>query len=635
MKHILIIICLLCFVTQVKAQTAIADRIAGMPFEQFQSVDIFREKSITDDQDARYKKAVKSFSLMDADRKALERIVSGSMAALEISIPFEGAAATLQLVKNNVVDDQTIFTVQNGDRTEITDAVSGAYYYGVIKDQPHTLVALSFFNGNILGFISNDKGNYILGKSDIFDVTGDEYILYNDKDLINKAYGVCGNSDKDAHLPVMPAVALKGTATNKCIRVYVEADYEMYKNQMGQNMTSAQAIQNTMAFVTSMFNTISTIYANEQLTVSLKQVKVWSAADPYAGATDLNTALGIFQNAMANGFDGDLALLLVARDMSGGLASSIGGLCDDLTQRTAVCSWMVSYIPTAPVFNNYSWSIFEATHEMGHLLGSYHTHACVWNGNNTAIDGCGPTYGATFPQPVTYEGSCSGAPIPSNGGTIMSYCHLGAAGVNFNNGFGQQPGDVIRNVVASATCLHDCKYSCPANVYITGSYITPLQESQSFIESQGQTTISPTSSVKLDANPNNGYVGLYVTNSTDFFLADPSNDDAVFIAQALDGCAPLTPQRHAAPGETSSGTVLHSCTVYPNPAANEVTVSSAKSLENAKILLLDISGKAQRISVENISANSKKVSWENLSSGVYIIQIITDAKTDFAKLTIN
>src|SRR5690606_21482823 len=86
------------------------------------------------------------------------------------------------------------------------------------------------------------------------------------------------------------------------------------------------------------------------------------------------------------------------------------------------------------------------THEMGHNLGSPHTHACAWNGNNTAIDGCGPTAGYS-------EGSCPMAPLPTNGGTIMSYCHLvSGVGINFNNGFGPQPGDLIRDKYNTATC---------------------------------------------------------------------------------------------------------------------------------------------------------------------------------------
>lgn len=38
----------------------------------------------------------------------------------------------------------------------------------------------------------------------------------------------------------------------------------------------------------------------------------------------------------------------------------------------------------------------------------------------------------------------------------MSYCHLTDYGVNFNNGFGIQPGDLIRNQIASNGCIVSC-----------------------------------------------------------------------------------------------------------------------------------------------------------------------------------
>ena len=108
------------------------------------------------------------------------------------------------------------------------------------------------------------------------------------------------------------------------------------------------------------------------------------------------------------------------------------------------------------------------THEQGHLMGSRHTHACVWNGNNTAIDNCGPSQG------YGYEGSCSGAPTPTNGGTIMSYCHLvGGVGINFNNGFGSQPAAVIINKYNAASCLTACGTTgCPTPNGLSATSVT-------------------------------------------------------------------------------------------------------------------------------------------------------------------
>ncbi len=120
-------------------------------------------------------------------------------------------------------------------------------------------------------------------------------------------------------------------------------------------------------------------------------------------------------------------------------------------------------------FNNvptYSWSVEVVTHEQGHNMGSKHTHACAWNGNNTAIDGCGQQAGYS-------EGTCATGPIPSTGGTIMSYCHLNAVGINFNNGFGTQPKNVIVNNINAATCLTACSGGgCGVPGSLTASSVT-------------------------------------------------------------------------------------------------------------------------------------------------------------------
>jgi hypothetical protein len=97
------------------------------------------------------------------------------------------------------------------------------------------------------------------------------------------------------------------------------------------------------------------------------------------------------------------------------------------------------------------------THEFGHLLGSPHTHGCHWNGDNTAIDGCGQSEGYS-------EGNCDEGPIPDPDvkGTIMSYCHLvNGVGINLANGFGPQPAARILSKVNAGTCLSsDCINTC-------------------------------------------------------------------------------------------------------------------------------------------------------------------------------
>jgi hypothetical protein len=90
------------------------------------------------------------------------------------------------------------------------------------------------------------------------------------------------------------------------------------------------------------------------------------------------------------------------------------------------------------------------THELGHNMGSPHTHACFWNGDNTRIDNCAGNFSAAY-----QEGSCnSNPPDPVGGGTIMNDCHLNSVGINLNLGFGPQPATLIRIKLTQPHALH-------------------------------------------------------------------------------------------------------------------------------------------------------------------------------------
>ena len=80
-----------------------------------------------------------------------------------------------------------------------------------------------------------------------------------------------------------------------------------------------------------------------------------------------------------------------------------------------------------------------------HNLGSPHTQSCTWPGG--AIDNCYAT-----------EGGCALGPAPTNGGTVMSYCHLTGYGINLANGFGPLPGQKIRNIIRNNPCLNPSIY---------------------------------------------------------------------------------------------------------------------------------------------------------------------------------
>lgn len=606
MKKTLFITSLLVWhVMQVWAQgSQISREIADVSPDQFSSINLFSTKAALSKNSSNLNKYVNNFNLLEVDNASLSRIASNEFSKLEITMPINGEQATLQLIKSKVYDHQTIFTVQNGSKTELANYVPGAYYSGVIKGVPNTLVAISFYDNDIIGVISSGNSNYVLGKSNLLDNRSSEYVLYNDKDLLIKPEMLC-STDNNFKLPVVPKQDASRIAGG-CVKVYVEADNKSYIDH-GSNVT------NTMNWVLGIYNVTATLYRNESITTFISQIKVWATPDPYISGTNTSNTLPLFSAQMSGGFNGDLAHLFSSRSLGGGIAY-LGVLCAANKYKVGVSANLTN--AASPSFPTYSWNTMVVTHELGHNIGSKHTQACAWNGNNTAIDGCA---GAT-------EGGCPLPGNPAGGGTIMSYCHLTGVGINFSLGFGPQPGAVIRNAVSSAACIVPC---CPSNVTITGNFSTPLTQSSSWIKSVNQTTIVSTSSVRLDADPTTGFIELKPVNATDFFLAAPSTSSAVFVAQALDGCgggAPFGPN-DIKDYTAKENTTLTNVTTFPNPFNSSITISFMLNEQSSiGISIRNIVGE-EVAHVENqvygLGAHSKELNLADLSAGIYFCVFTT------------
>jgi hypothetical protein len=336
----------------------------------------------------------------------------------------------LELEPNDILSPN--FVVSNSAQLK-TPSSKRAFYKGKVKGFKNTLVTISLFEDMVMGFVTIGNKDYILGHldQDVFPA-GENYIFYEVDQLKIPNTFQCGTEDKElkgAH----PTENEMARAPNNIVDIYVEADYGLYQNKNYNQQTVTD-------YLTGLFNQMVALYAAENINVQLSEIFVWTSPDPYP-STSSSDALASFRDATGTGFNGDIALL-AALDPGG-----LGGIAylDVLCNRTYAKAYTdinASYaqVPT------YSWSAMVITHEIGHNLGSRHTHACAWGPNeNEAIDGCGPTAG--------YSEGCN-ADLPSNGGTMMSYCHLvNGVGINFNNGFGPNPGDKIRYEVSNASCL--------------------------------------------------------------------------------------------------------------------------------------------------------------------------------------
>ncbi|NNE29369.1 MAG: hypothetical protein HKN16_07020, partial [Saprospiraceae bacterium] len=358
------------------------------------------------------------FSQMDALRGS-----NSNMISLSMPHPDRGSV-NLTLVKQKLLRDDFILNTSSFGEIKFP---AGSYYHGVIDGDPGSLVALSFFEGEMMGFVSSSEGNVVIGKLQDEPFT---HVIYNDKDLLNSPDFSCETPDDDYNYRPEDFFQEDGSRdVGDCIDIYIEIDNDIVNNKGG-----ATGAAN---FISGLFAQVSTLYANDLIEMGISEIYAWTSTSPYS-STSSSGMLSDFQNS-TGAFNGDLAHL-VSYQASGGIAAGFDGICNsnpDLSKCFSSIDGSYSNVPT------YSWSVMVTTHEMGHLIGSRHTHACVWNGNNTAIDGCA---GST-------EGSCPLPGNPSGGGTIMSYCHVTSVGINLANGFGPQPGNVVRGTVQNANCL--------------------------------------------------------------------------------------------------------------------------------------------------------------------------------------
>lgn len=307
------------------------------------------------------------------------------------------------------------------------DSMKYYFYRGTVKGIPNSIAAITISNKNgITGTIQIDSTLYEVGND----------AVYNTADVEDKvSYGCSVSAADSVQDSITTLLHSPGSVvTNKMVNFLWEV-----RNQVFQSKGTLSA---TTEFILGVWNQVSTVYENDGIHIKLKTLKIWDQPDPFTGTTasQLLTSFNNFSQYYTSA-QGDLYMLLGYT--GGGGVAGVGGLCSPwISSKRGYCAIYSSYA----VFPNYSETVCLVAHEMGHTLGSVHTHDCAWNGNNTKIDCCGDYAG--------YSSSSCGAlfQIPKGTGTIMSYCHLNT-GINFWLGFGPQPSDLIKTRMNSCTSL--------------------------------------------------------------------------------------------------------------------------------------------------------------------------------------
>ena len=556
---------------------------------------------------------------------AVSRLYDTHPAAVTIKLmDANGGIYRLKMLRSNpfAAGADVYYTDNAGDHKLNYD--KGVHYQGAVDGAAQSMAALSVFaNGDIMILFANADGNYVAGKLD--DNSGN-YILYNDRDFTVVPPTGCAAIDA---MPAAgtgePGTADKTTAAYGCkkLSLYWEIDYELYFSKLAN-------VGITQTYVTGLFNNVQALYRNERIAVELKALKIWTVADGYADDSSRN-ALFDFQgkwNAQQDNFDGDIAMLL-AKDKGG-----LGGIAflDILCNRDRAYAYgdvngSYSTIPT------YSWDVSMVTHELGHNIASPHTHWCGWatgpGGTCGSIDNCvnqqsggrDTANNICTTCPYQYDHA---QPASAWQGTIMSYCHLSARGINLANGFGPLPADLMRTSINNASCLKSiisatltatdvCKYSGFITVAFdsteigTSNFGTPAYTYK-------WSNFGTTQNVWIN-NPGNYSVVITDSNGC-------SNTFNITARQSTaEGCNEFT-------GIESMGGRQY-VSLYPNPASNNVMLKFFDPTgQTATISIKDVTGRTVKQETLNTTKgeNNINVDISGMQSGMYYILLSSPAQ---------
>jgi hypothetical protein len=452
-------------------------------------------------------------------------VVSSKPRNLSFSIPLQGIYYSLELEIHHIFSNDFKVTNEFG---EIIDCDLGVHYRGKITNNMSSFVCLSFFEDGFNGTVHDLENKFDIHKVDGF--TYRSLVVENDfefscsvDELEHDETSFVESTTVTNTNPIPLGLNPYVTATTiNCVRCFWEIDYDIYIFHLS----------GTTSYITSLFAASSVLFYNDGINVLLSEIKIWTTSSPPfkrnpppTGGNDTSIVLYDYRDYYNNNsltFNGDFAHYLsyfYPRDSGTVTSGSRGGVSfvDKTCSSSKFSFSQIFYSPTITPLPNYSWNIYVISHEQGHMFGSEHTHACAWNGNNTAIDGC------SSPQ-----GSCPQPGLPVGGGTIMSYCHqVPSVGINFALGFGPQPQSRIVSRLNAKTCLLPCGPLPTVGVTQTPT-VTPTKTPTKTINASPIPTKTPTLTPNFPCNSLKRF-------TPPFFVGDSVTVDGVTFTSTVSG----------------------------------------------------------------------------------------------------
>ncbi|MBC8124810.1 MAG: hypothetical protein H7X70_03670 [Candidatus Kapabacteria bacterium] len=374
---------------------------------------------------------------LNIDKDLMRSIAINRDATLTVDLPVDGRVLTLNLVRHDVLPFTTPLTVMTDRGPELRSTRSIAVYRGAIPGAPNSIVSLVVTPTTVIGMIDARGYRTVIGpdreRSGVFVAA-----TINSSDATSKLPCQTPDDAVSQHvLDIMRETYAKPhdkvqANDTLLMEVAVEADYQLYTG-MGKDLDIATA------YIAQLFSVASQIYERDlQTKMQISFVRIWSVSnDPYSDQADVFGLIDPYKAYYRANMDTvkrDIALLLTMRGPIGGIAGSIGGLCDP-NGSYAACDIAndLKQLPT------YSWDALVVAHEIGHVCGGVHTHSCYWPGG--PLDSCIASEAGNC---LTWE---QARPME---GTIMSYCNQNGS---IEMAFHVRHKSTLRNFIERAACI--------------------------------------------------------------------------------------------------------------------------------------------------------------------------------------
>jgi hypothetical protein len=325
----------------------------------------------------------------------------------DVPLP-EGRSASVRVERFSLLSGDATLLVDNARRTE---AERHILLTGEIEGETGSRVYLAVFRGAVFGYAQHSDGTRAVyapaaPKSVLCAVTQEMRLLKPGAPPECHAENLPGYREAEDRAATLigsaPPMRKGGASTQSTairLNLALDCDYEFYS-------INSYSVSASQAYAISILGAVSDIYRRDAGIVwYISYLNVWTTVGPYPGPGPDSLLTQVRRYWIQNNTMVSRAVAMLLHGPGTGGVAWVDVLCGN------GYGYNLSGVNggfTYP-YSGYIWDLDVCAHELGHNVGSMHTHNCGWN---PAVDSC-----------VAAEGTCYSGTNPVHG-TIMSYCHL-------------------------------------------------------------------------------------------------------------------------------------------------------------------------------------------------------------------